>query len=101
MLTDQKKYEEAEPIYPLVLKGFERVFGQGHRNMQSTRYHLAKLLNLQERYEEAEAIFSTEECLRFRDDESEDDEFEDDAFEDDEFEDNESEDADFGDDERR
>ena len=71
MLADQNKYEEAEPIDRLVHEGgdSERVFWKEHGSTQRIYYKPANLLRLQERNKGAEAIYITEDCLKFEDDE--------------------------------
>jgi hypothetical protein len=52
-------------MYRRLLVEKERVFGRENERTQGTCYELANLLRRQKRYEEAETIFTTEECLRF------------------------------------
>jgi hypothetical protein len=64
-LAEQEQYNRAEAMYRRVLVEKERVFGRENECTQGTCYELANLLRRQKRYEEAETIFTTEECLRF------------------------------------
>ena len=56
-LDEQKKWDEAEPLYRETLMLREMVLGKEHPDTLLTMYNLATMLADQERYEEAEQVF--------------------------------------------
>ena len=56
VLDSQGKYEEAEVMHQLALKGSEKVLGPEHPDTLSIINNLARVLDSQSKYEEAEAM---------------------------------------------